>query len=545
MRRLLAAAAAGITIGALAVAAPAQGVTATTTTATAATGYVPPAPTWGDCVDQLLKDFGAECAMVSVPLDYDRPKGEKIQLAVSRMRHTSPASEYQGVMLVNPGGPGGSGLIYSVLQRIVPDGAGLTYDWIGFDPRGVGASRPSLTCDGSYFEDTPPSYVPRTKSIEQAWLTKTENYAEDCEAAGGRLLDHLKTTDTIADMESIRAALGAKKINFYGFSYGTYLGEVYATLHPDRVRRMVFDGVINPDRVWWHANLDQDFAFEKTIGIYFDWIAKHDDVYGLGTSGDDVEDAYYEVLKALTSSPQAGGQFGATEWNDVFVVAGYGVFAWHEIATAFAAAVNDGNYAPVKALADAFQGPSGPGADNGYAMYLAVICTDAPWPQDWDTWREVNWRIHEKAPFLTWGNAWFNAPCRTWAGDVGEPVEVDGSDAPPILLVSETHDAATPFSGALATRRLFPQSRLIEGVGGTTHSASLSGMDCTDGAIAAYLATGELPDRRSGNRADLRCDPLPPPDPSSASAASGMSRSGAVLSPHQLALRQHLLGMTR
>jgi pimeloyl-ACP methyl ester carboxylesterase len=553
MRRLLAAAAAGITVSTLIAGGPALGATrseatrtAGTTTATTTTSdYVPPAPSWGTCADQQLREAGAQCAMVSVPLDYSRPKGEKIQLAISRMRHTSPASKYQGVMLVNPGGPGGSGLIFSLLQGSVPRGAGLTYDWIGFDPRGVGMSRPSLSCDGHYFGYNRPSYVPLTKSIEQAWLTKTKNYANACADAGGRLLDHMKTTDTVADMDSIRAALGAKKINFYGFSYGTYLGQVYATLHPERVGRMVLDGVINPNRVWWQSNLDQDFAFDKVIGMFFDWVAKHDAAYGLGSDGADVERTYYKVLSALRHSPQAGGRIGPSEWNDAFVLAGYGVFAWDAVARAFAAAVNDGNYAPIKAIYDAFQGTPGPGADNGYAVYLAVICTDAPWPRAWETWREVNWRVHKKAPFLTWNNAWYNAPCRTWKGDVGTPVRVKGSKAPPILLVSETFDAATPFSGALAVRRMFSKSRLIEGVGGTTHAASLSGIACTDGAIAAYLATGALPDRRSGNRSDLKCDPLPPPQPSTSSAASGQSRAATGLAPARLVLRHHLLGSAR
>ena len=519
MRRLLVVAA-GATLTSLAWAAPAQSLatsqaSATTTTTTAASSSpskAPSPPQWGACDDATLTKYGAQCAMIAVPLDHDRPNGPIIKLALSRMRHTTPDSQYQGVMLVNPGGPGGSGRVYSLLQRFVPKGAGLAYDWIGFDPRGVGSSEPALTCDGSYFGYHRPPYVPTTRAIEKAWLTKTTEYAKDCANAGGALLDHIKTVDTVADMDSIRAALGAKKINFYGYSYGSYLGQVYATLHPDRVRRMVLDGIVNPHNVWFRANLEQDYAFERSMGAFFDWVAKHDDVYSLGNDGSEVESAYYKVLNALKVTPQAGGLIGPAEWNDAFVVAGYGVFAWETTAQVFAAAVNQGNFAPVKALYDAFVGTPGPGADNGYAVYLAVECTDQQWPRDWDTWRRVNWRVYEDAPFLTWSNAWGNAPCRTWKGDAGRPVDVDGSDAPPVLLLSETYDAATPFSGALAVRQLFPKSRLVEGVGGTTHAASLSGMPCTDGAVAAYLATGQLPARRPGNRADLGCEPLPPPD---------------------------------
>ena len=122
--------------------------------------------TWGPCTSQTLIGAGAECGMLSVPLDYSRPSGEKIQLAVSRVRHTVPDDEYQGIVLVNPGGPGGSGLVYSVLGQFVPDDAGASYDWIGFDPRGVGASVPALSCDPDYNAGPRPPYDPTSLGIE-------------------------------------------------------------------------------------------------------------------------------------------------------------------------------------------------------------------------------------------------------------------------------------------------------------------------------------------------------------------------------------------
>src|SRR5690242_7332602 len=109
-------------------------------------GYTPPPISWGTCANATLKARGAECGFVVVPLDYAHPGGTKIKIAVSRVKHKT--ANYQGVMLVNPGGPGGSGLIYSVLQPAIPNNVGLDYDWIGFDPRGVGSSEPSLACDG-------------------------------------------------------------------------------------------------------------------------------------------------------------------------------------------------------------------------------------------------------------------------------------------------------------------------------------------------------------------------------------------------------------
>jgi len=115
--------------------------------------------TWGTCDDETLVEFGAECGFLSVPLDYSRPAGPKVKLALSRMRHTVPDDQYQGIMLANPGGPGASGLIFAILGLFVPNGVGEAYDWIGFDPRGVGASLPSLHCNPTY------SAGPRPRTI--------------------------------------------------------------------------------------------------------------------------------------------------------------------------------------------------------------------------------------------------------------------------------------------------------------------------------------------------------------------------------------------
>ncbi len=484
-------------------------------------GYQPPPIAWGQCASPRLQQAGGECGFLTVPLDYGKPRGATIQIAVSRIKHTS--ANYQGIMITNPGGPGGSGLTLSLLGGAIPDNVGADYDWIGFDPRGVGSSRPALSCDTEYFGYNRPYYVPVTRSLERTWLARTKAYAQACDRAGGALLDHVKTTDTVADVESIRKALGASKINYYGFSYGTYLGQVYATLHPDKVRRMVFDGNVNPARVWYEANLDQDIQFDKNMDAYFAWIAENDATYHLGTTGRAVKAKYYATLQKLRTAP-VEGKIGPDEWNDLFVSAGYYVYGWADVAAIFAAYVNEGD---TTALVESYAPPGAPGADNGYAMYLATQCTDVKWPQNWSKWQRDNWRIHVRHPFITWNNAWYNAPCLFWGAEAGKPVKVDGRKVPGILLISETNDAATPFSGSLEVRKRFPRSVLIEGVGGTTHSGSLSGIACTDDTIAAYLADGTLPRRVPGNRSDKQCDPVPPPAATEA-AVSTLSTSGAT-----------------
>ncbi len=493
-------------------------------------GYQPPPIEWGTCSSATLRAIGARCGLLTVPLDYAHPRDTKIKIGVSELKHTTSDADAQGLMLVNPGGPGGSGLIYPVLSYYVPKGAGAAYDWVGFDPRGVGTSVPNLSCDGDYFPYNRPDYVPTTRALERTWLTKAAGYADACAQVGGRLLDHMKTTDWVNDMESIRKAFGADRISYYGFSYGTYLGQVYATLHPDRVRRMVFDGVVNPKDVWYRANLNQDYAFDKNIDTYFDWVAAHNDLYGLGSNGTTVRALYYSMMDKARKAP-FDGKIGPDEWNDAFVSAAYYVYGWEDVATAFVAAVH-GDYGPVTALYDGANG-AGPGSDNTYAVYNAVECTDVQWPTRWSTWRHDSWRVYRQAPFLTWNNTWYNAPCLTWDGKAAKKaVDVNGKKVPPILLIEETNDAATPWSGAIEVRKRFPRSVLIEGVGGTTHAGSLSGVSCTDDRIADYLLTGALDPRKPGrNTSDVQCPPVPAPDPSATTTLASPTLASPTLAP--------------
>jgi pimeloyl-ACP methyl ester carboxylesterase len=472
---------------------------------------------WGRCADSFLRQAGARCGMLDVPLDYADPTGAQIQIAVSRIKHTVPDDQYQGIMLTNPGGPGGSGLIYSVLKYFIPNDAGAAYDWIGFDPRGVGSSVPALSCLPNYFHGDRPPYVPRRQVLIDTWLARSQKYADACEAAQPDLLPHLTTADSARDMDQIRQALGADQINYYGFSYGTYLGMVYDALFPGKMRRAVLDSNVDPRNVWYEANLNQDIAFETNINIWFGWIASHNKAYHLGKSKGAVSKRFYDAQKALQRHP-AGGVVGPDEWVDIFLYAGYYQFYWTNLATTFSKWVNDGN---TKRLVNAFYAYVGPGYDNGYAIYLAVQCTDVQWPQDWATWETDNWDTYAIAPFETWANAWFNAPCLYWGAPAQTPTNITGSSTP-FLFVDETLDAATPYEGSLYVRSIFPNSVLIAVDGGTTHAGTLfSGNDCTDLAIADYIANGTLPPRQPGSDADVVCPAPPQPTP----------RTGGALAP--------------
>lgn len=522
MKKSLSAAAAAfglVSIGLAPAGASARQASSKAPTSGASSSYTPPPVSWGACKAPSLVKAGAQCGYVTVPLDYAKPKGAKIKLAVSRIKHKTSDAKKQGIMLVNPGGPGGSGLTLARLGQWVPNGGGDPYDWIGFDPRGVGDSLPSLACDGNYFGYNRPDYRVTKAGTERQWLRKSAGYSKACSKAdGARLLPHMKTVDNVRDMDSIRKALGEKQINFYGFSYGSYLGQVYGTMYPKQTRRMVLDGVVNPKDVWYDANLNQDVAFDANMDTFFDWVAKNDATYHLGKSGKAIKKRWYAMLDQLAKTP-ADGKIGPNEWTDAFLNAGYYVFGWEGDAEALVAAFK-GDFGPVTDLYDEANG-SGPGSDNGYAVYLGTQCSDVAWPTSWNKWKADNTRVAKKAPFETWANAMFNLPCTSWPVKASnrQAPRVDGSKVGPILLISETKDGATPYGGALEVRKRFPKSSLIEGVGGTTHSGSLSGIACTDDKIATYLLSGKTPQRTRGQgHSDVKCEPVPQPAPGPANA---------------------------
>lgn len=454
---------------------------------------------WGQCRSSGLRYSGIKCATVRSPLDHSAPDGRTIKLAVSRIKHTSSAAKYRGVILINPGGPGGAGLSMPLISQDLPKKVRARYDWIGFDPRGVGASRPRVSCDPDYFGFNRPDYLPRPKKNLNAWLARSQQYAQDC-AKNGRILQNMRTTDSVADMEIIRTALGTERINYFGFSYGTYLGQVYATLHPERVDRMILDSNIDPQRVFYQANLDQNVAMQKNLNRWFAWIAQRNRTFELGKSKKAVTAAYNRTERALAAKP-AKGKIGSSEWTDIFNPVAYSKGAWFGLASVFA---NYVNYDDARELVRSYRTSGSFGDDNTFAVYSAVQCTDAPWPIAWSIWSADNWRVYRKAPNTTWMNAWFNAQCRHWPAAPGPRFDVDGSAAPAMLLVGGTFDGATPFAGSLAVRQLFPRSSLVEIVKDPTHADSL-GNTCARGYVSRFLGSGVLPTRKSGDRADVRC----------------------------------------
>lgn len=231
---------------------------------------------------------------------------------------------------------------------------------------------PALSCQPDYFSYDRPNYIPTSETIVQSWLNRSLAYATACAKNNGPLLEHMTTIDTARDMDSIRAALGQKQITYYGFSYGTYLGQVYSTLFPSHVRRMILDSNVDPRRVWYEANLDQDLAFNRNIDIWFAWIAKYNKIYHLGATEKAVQNLFYNEEARLLKHP-AGGVIGPDEWVDTFLEAGYYEQTWLQLGSAFAGFVHQGDWKTIKTL---FDQTDTPGNDNEFAVYNAVQCTD-------------------------------------------------------------------------------------------------------------------------------------------------------------------------
>ncbi len=440
---------------------------------------------------------GVECASLRVPLDYREPWGQSISLAVNRIKaKVSRDGNYLGALLVNPGGPGASGrALAEYVSTMLPQKLVEHYDIIGFDPRGVGSSEPSLHCVdvGTYYKAPRPDAVPRSRADERTLLSRAVDYANSCGDMYAWLLPHMTTANTARDMDSIRAALGERQISFLGYSYGTYIGAVYATLFPGRIKRLVMDSTVDPHGVWYKANLAQDAAFERRHRDFLAWAAKNNGVYKLGGSGRQTAYAWYAMRARLHDRP-AGGVVGPSELDDTFTVAGYSDRIWPDLASAWSRYVRQGD---VKGLVDVYNkyGKQDAEDENGYAVYLSVQCTDAHWPRSWATWRTDMTRMHRRAPFLTWPNAWFNAPCAFWTVPGGSPVKVHASShLPPILMIQSRRDAATPYPGALNMRNLFPSARMLV-AGGGNHGVSLAGNLCVDRHLVTYLANGTLPKR--------------------------------------------------
>ncbi len=381
--------------------------------------------TWGACPEGY--PAAIQCSTLAVPLNYATPHGASINITISRAKATGAPAERQGVLLVNRGGPGGTGVAYAAsVQRRLPDAVKKAYDVIGFDPRGVGLSHPLYCVDPDVFYKAPVRDTVPTSGIDLAINTgRAAQYAEGCLTGNGADIRHYDTRNTARDMDLLRSALGERQINYLGYSYGTYLGAVYATLFPRNARRFVLDSAVDPTGAWYRDNQDQNVAFEASFGEFSTWVAAHDKTYHLGTTGAKVRRAWYAARASLKAKP-AGGVLGATEVENIAVGAMYSDAAWPDLAKALSDYVTKNDAAGLLAQ----YGPTDLAGENSTAMYTTVECNDAPWPHDLQRWYRDAARQYRNHPFLTWNNTWFNMACAFWPYSAKKAFEVGGRSCP-------------------------------------------------------------------------------------------------------------------
>ena len=472
---------------------------------------------WRGCNVSGVVGTSMKCANLSVPLNYSDPSGRKITLALAEVPASVPASQQLGDLLVNPGGPGASGLsLAAEAAQLLNAKVARRYNIIGFDPRGVGSSVPALHCDTSFFSGVRPNYIPANAAAEQVLENRAKTYAQDCEKQFGWFLPYLTTKDTARDMDSIRTALGQSKISYYAFSYGTYIGQVYATMFPTHVKRMVLDSTVDPSGIWYTDNIEQDYAFQGRQEAFFAWMAKYDSSYGLGTTAAQVQTAYYDARNKLLAHPIDGsnGQplIGADELDDTFLQGGYDDELWPGLAQALSAYLRQGS---TSALVSQYQ-QNGAQNENEFAIYNAVQCSDVNWPRSWAKWDSDTRKVYATAPFQAWDNAWYNAACVYWpVKGPATPMKIGAPGLPGILMLQGTLDPATPYAGAQVAHSDLPTARMVVVEGGGNHGQSLEipPDNCVQNYLNNYLASGALP---SGTGpVDATCAPVAAPNPAS------------------------------
>jgi pimeloyl-ACP methyl ester carboxylesterase len=489
---------------------------------------------WAPCEEHLLSDV--ECAWIDVPLDYADPGGERASIAISRNRASDPERR-RGILLTNPGGPGGTGRQMAVGDR--PDhgfsslGAqrvAEVYDVIGMDPRGSGASTPYLDCGTHY-----PVSVPRPSDGALSAHTRAVITAQrTCESAHGDLIPHMTTANTARDMDVIRAALGEDEISYLGRSYGTYLGAVYGSLFPERLDRSVLDSSVAPQGLWRDVFMLQSEGFRANVERYTAWVAAHDDVYGLGSTPQEVLAVFEQTRARLVEHPRYDQGPGEPEpWiytadyfdQDIGHAARF-QNEWSSWTANFWYIVNDLPYPEVELPEDP-ESPELPDwpelPDPGIefandSLMMAVLC-EAEWPTRLSGYHADVREVRENSPYGV-GAIWHvPQPC-TFASHTPAPlVELEREGYPRGLVIGAEYDANTVYEAAeLMADRLDNALVTVADEGDHTFYGR-EGMDCVTAAVDAYLVDGDPPRDTLCAGRPRSVDPLDPQEEMGGTAA--------------------------
>ncbi|GAB2474875.1 alpha/beta hydrolase [Promicromonospora xylanilytica] len=460
---------------------------------------------WSGCEDtatnaadaELFANPALECASVEVPIDYAEPDGQRAHIALLRLPATGEA---EGSVLVDPGGPGGSGTSFVASTATLWQAGPVAerFDIVGFDPRGIGSSTPALDCytDQEHDAGAAPRFgaVYDVTSAEQA-----AELAERCaEGSGGVAnLVNAGSTNVVRDMDLVREVLGDEKLTYLGYSYGTELGAMYAATYPEKVRAIVLDGAVAPDLTAREFRLSSFAGLQARFDDLAAFCAESPDCV-LGTDPAAANDRLHEIVRPFIETPPTVDGREVSIW-DIYLGISGGLFSegnWPDV-TAALTALEAGRADEMLALRDLFYGRT---ADGFHTLDLdtniAVRCMD--WPRlTPEQTTALARKVGQVAPMfdlgvLTAGD--FHSECEAWPAPPtrDEPWLTDVEDVPETLVVSVTGDPATPHSGGIAMADALGASLLT--VDGKQHGAYLlGGSTCVDRVVDAYLLDLESP----------------------------------------------------
>ncbi|MEV1084947.1 alpha/beta fold hydrolase [Streptomyces sp. NPDC050211] len=440
-----------------------------------------------------------QCSTMKAPLDWDEPKGDTIGIALIRAKASGDESKRIGSLIFNFGGPGGSGV--TTLPAFGEDYAKLRtrYDLVSFDPRGVGRSAP-VKCENdqqldAYFQQdaTPENAAERTELLDS-----TKEFNAACEKNSKKVLPHVRSTDAARDLDLMRQVLGDDKLHYFGISYGTELGGVYAHLFPKNVGRAVFDAVVDPTENPEQGSLGQAEGFQLALDNFAEHCTSQVEDCPIGDSAQDVKNRIAKLLKDLDRRPITGvfpRELTQTAATSGIAQALYSQDFWEYLTQGLDQAY-DGNGQILMLLSDSLNGRSENGEySNLTAANISINCAD---DKPRYTPADVERKLPEfRAASPVFGDylAWSMISCTDWpvAGSADHP-DVSAPGAAPILVVGNTGDPATPYEGA----RKMAQA-LGKGVGveltykGQGHGAYDSKNKCVQSAVNGYLLDGKVP----------------------------------------------------
>lgn len=463
---------------------------------------------WDACPEDVVAEAAPtvlECATVPVPVDYGDPGSARIDVMISRLASTDPEKR-RGTLMLNPGGPGESGLALPALlaSRGLPDGVRDGYDLIGMDTRGIGRSGKvecGFTPEGPYRANIPPYAVDGAAVTARAKVAK--KVAEQCARHDGDgLLRHLTTANTARDLDRIRAALGEEKTSYLGYSYGTALGAAYASMFPERSDRIVLDSNIGD------THLDRDgmrryaLGMEQTFPAFAKWAAARHDSYGLGRTASQVRKSFLGLAGRLDKKPVAGfdgSLFRLYTFGNLFKEKQYPQLAqqWQALAA------GDGTAARRPVPGGGAADGAAASFDNSLSVFLAVSCNDVEWPEKVGTYRKGVAEDRERYPMF--GAATANiTPCAFWPHAPAEPPVAVNDDGPRnVLLVQNLRDAPTPHRGGKMLREKFADRSRLLSVDDSGHGAYVLGDNaCALNTTTRYLVDGVMPGKDKFCRAD-------------------------------------------